>query len=114
MCRALESSLEAPISSLRAALSSLQRDKARVSSLGEQELLSLLAGLKECLKEDLGKQRERLVSRGHVFRREGFSSFTVSDCQPAGPGGKAGGLPGGVGEGAAEARMVGQVLLLWV
>ena len=48
-------------------MSSLQRDKIMVSSLGEHELLSLLAGLKERLKEDLGKQRERLVSSGHVF-----------------------------------------------
>ena len=60
----MESSLEAPVTSLRAALSSLRRDKARLSSLGEQELLSLLAGMTERLEGLLREQRERLVSSG--------------------------------------------------
>ena len=52
------------MTSLRAALSSLRRDKARLSSLGEQELLSLLAGMTERLEGVLREQRERLVSSG--------------------------------------------------
>ena len=63
----MESSLEAPVTSLRAALSSLRRDKARVSSLGEQELLSLLARVRERLQGVLREQREQLVSSGDVL-----------------------------------------------